>query len=144
MTPFCDEGIHSRKTFSCIENDEGVLQALPKMSAGVVMPGIDILSPRDNLPAQVTSKMSISTSPSAAFHSSVSSRDGSRWPRVGAGASAVKHLKPFATEDIKILLLENVNKTGRDILEAQGYQVDFVKTSLPEDELIQRIRWCKP
>ena len=51
-----------------------------------------------------------------------------------------KPLKPFATEDIKILLLENVNKTGRDALESQGYQVDFLKSSLPEDELIKRIR----
>ncbi|KAL6713091.1 D-3-phosphoglycerate dehydrogenase 2 [Lecanora helva] len=51
-----------------------------------------------------------------------------------------KPLKPFATEDIKILLLENVNQTGRDALEAQGYQVTFLKSSLPEDELIQKIR----
>lgn len=52
-----------------------------------------------------------------------------------------KSLKPFATEDIKILLLENVNQTGRDALESQGYQVTFLKSSLPEDELIEKIRW---
>ncbi|KAL1990342.1 hypothetical protein VTN49DRAFT_6181 [Thermomyces lanuginosus] len=57
-----------------------------------------------------------------------------------SSAAAAKHLKPFATEDIKILLLENVNKTGRDILEQQGYQVEFLKTSLPEDQLIEKIR----
>lgn len=51
-----------------------------------------------------------------------------------------KILKPFATEDIKILLLENVNQAGRDILKGQGYQVEFLKTSLPEDQLIQKIR----
>jgi D-3-phosphoglycerate dehydrogenase len=51
-----------------------------------------------------------------------------------------KHLKPFVTEDIKILLLENINQTGRDVLTQQGYQVDFRKTSLGEDELIERIR----
>lgn len=51
-----------------------------------------------------------------------------------------KKLKPFVTEDIKILLLENVNQTGRDVLNKQGYQVESLKTSLGEDELIQRIR----
>ncbi|KAJ9203833.1 hypothetical protein DTO166G4_6806 [Paecilomyces variotii] len=53
---------------------------------------------------------------------------------------AAKQLKPFATEDIKILLLENVNQTGRDILSKQGYQVEFLKSSLPEDQLIEKIR----
>jgi len=51
-----------------------------------------------------------------------------------------KQLKPFNTEDVKILLLENVNQTGREILTAQGYQVEFLKTSLPEDQLIEKIR----
>ncbi|KAK9238888.1 hypothetical protein V1525DRAFT_373871 [Lipomyces kononenkoae] len=51
-----------------------------------------------------------------------------------------KVLKPFATEDIKILLLENVNQTAVDILTHQGYQVEFHKTSLSEDELIEKIR----
>lgn len=111
------------------------------MNAEEAIPGIDTASPTNSLSAQVTSKMSLSTSPSAAFPSSLASRDGPRWHRGGATVSAAKQLKPFATEDIKILLLENVNQTGRDVLEAQGYQVDFLKTSLPEDELIQRIRY---
>ncbi|KAI9772970.1 MAG: D-3-phosphoglycerate dehydrogenase 2 [Geoglossum simile] len=51
-----------------------------------------------------------------------------------------KQLKPFATEDIKIILLENVNQTGRDILAQQGYQVEFLKSSLPEEQLIEKIR----
>ncbi|KAI5304707.1 D-3-phosphoglycerate dehydrogenase 2 [Ascosphaera atra] len=55
-------------------------------------------------------------------------------------SGTAKQLKPFATEDIKILLLENVNQTGRDILKEQGYQVEFHKSSLPEDELIEKIR----
>lgn len=55
-------------------------------------------------------------------------------------SAAAKQLKPFNTGDIKILLLENVNQTGRDILTGQGYQVEFLKTSLPEDELIEKIR----
>lgn len=56
------------------------------------------------------------------------------------GVFQSKQLKPFVTEDIKILLLENINQTGRDVLIKQGYQVDFLKTSLGEDELIQRIK----
>ena len=51
-----------------------------------------------------------------------------------------KQLKPFVTEDIKILLLENINQTGRDVLNKQGYQVESLQTSLGEDELIQRIK----
>ncbi|KAI9786818.1 MAG: D-3-phosphoglycerate dehydrogenase 2 [Geoglossum umbratile] len=51
-----------------------------------------------------------------------------------------KQLKPFATEDIKILLLENVNQTGQDILAQQGYQVESFKSSLPEEQLIEKIR----
>ena len=54
--------------------------------------------------------------------------------------STAKNLKPFVTEDIKILLLENVNKIGQDLLSQQGYQVEALKSSLPEDELIEKIR----
>src|ERR1700759_4192534 len=45
-----------------------------------------------------------STSPTLAFHSP---------PGIGAPLSRTKTLKPFATQDIKVLLLENVNKTGQ-------------------------------
>ncbi|CAI5757041.1 unnamed protein product [Candida verbasci] len=51
-----------------------------------------------------------------------------------------KALKPFSTEDIKILLLENVNQTAINIFKNQGYQVEFYKSSLPEDELIEKIK----
>jgi len=34
----------------------------------------------------------------------------------------------------------NVNVTGQEILKAQGYQVEALKTSLPEDQLIEKIR----
>lgn len=51
-----------------------------------------------------------------------------------------KALKPFSTGDIKILILENVNSTAINIFHNQGYQVEFYKTSLPEDELIEKIQ----
>jgi D-3-phosphoglycerate dehydrogenase / 2-oxoglutarate reductase len=78
-----------------------------------------------------------STSPTATFHSPPTSF------RIGAPfvqRTAPKPLKPFDTTDIKILLLENVNQTGRDTLTGQGYQVEALKTSLPEDQLIEKIR----
>lgn len=91
---------------------------------------------------------SLSNSPTMAFHSPPASGSyltGSSLPHRATpggatGAPLGKQLKPFNTEDIKILLLENVNQTGRDILTAQGYQVEFLKTSLPEDQLIEKIR----
>ena len=88
---------------------------------------------------QVSSSLGVSTSPT--FHSP--SSGGASLHRTVTPGSA-KQLKPFATEDIKILLLENVNETGRRNLAAQGYQVESMKTSLSEDELIERIRWGTP
>jgi D-3-phosphoglycerate dehydrogenase len=55
--------------------------------------------------------------------------------------TATKVLKPFATQDIKVLLLENVNVTGQDILKEQGYQVEAIKNSLTEDQLIEKIKY---
>ncbi|KAM7201517.1 D-3-phosphoglycerate dehydrogenase [Rhypophila sp. PSN 637] len=83
---------------------------------------------------------SLSVSPSATFHSPPASQGQSFMASGLAHRAAPKHLKPFNTEDIKILLLENVNQTGQDILKGQGYQVEFQKASLPEDQLIEKIR----
>ncbi|CBF77844.1 D-3-phosphoglycerate dehydrogenase [Aspergillus nidulans FGSC A4] len=100
----------------------------------------DIKTGKDTLSLNVSQSQSFSTSPNASFQSAPSSHSGSAFAtRLGPIINA-KHLKPFATEDIKVLLLENVNQTGRDILSKQGYQVEFLKSSLPEDELIEKIR----
>ncbi|KAL7930550.1 hypothetical protein V8C35DRAFT_312288 [Trichoderma chlorosporum] len=80
-------------------------------------------------------QQNLSTSPIATFQSPPASLGG-MLPR----RSVPKLLKPFNTQDIKILLLENVNQTGRDILTGQGYQVEALKSSLPEDQLIEKIR----
>ena len=101
---------------------------------------VNVGSEMDDLTQTVSTSFGLSSSPIATYHSASQGKTGSYLARVGTGGS-VKQLKPFATEDVKILLLENVNKTGRDILEAQGYQVEFFKSSLPEDELIEKIRW---
>lgn len=78
---------------------------------------------------------------SSSLNLSVSSSLSRSEPSYSGAASKAKQLKPFATEDIRILLLENINETGRDILSKQGYQVEALKTSLSEDELIEKIRW---
>lgn len=85
---------------------------------------------------------SLSSSPTATYHVPIHSQPSSyggkqQPPRTGA---AEKQLKPFNTKDIKILLLENVNKAGQELLREQGYQVEALKTSLPEDQLIEKIR----
>lgn len=72
----------------------------------------------------------VSTSPTQSYLSQVG----------GIYSKPTKALKPFSTGDIKILLLENVNATAINIFKNQGYQVEFYKTSLPEDELIEKIK----
>ena len=101
-------------------------------------------TPRDIARSSLGNTVSYSldaASPSATFHSPPASQGSFMAGSLpNRAAAAAKQLKPFNTEDIKILLLENVNQTGRDILTAQGYQVEFLKTSLPEDQLIEKIR----
>ena len=118
------------------------------MPASALTENIKIQSNGDNsLQREVSRSQSISfgsTSPVDTFHHRPSwgQHDGS-YPtslrRTATGAIA-KQLKPFREQDIKILLLENVNQTGKDILQAQGYQVESLKSSLPEDQLIEKIR----
>lgn len=94
----------------------------------------------DRLAREVSHSLSLSSSPTATFHSpSAGSISGAQLGRTLTGGFT-KPLKPFNTGDIKILLLENVNQTGKDILSGQGYQVETLKTSLPEDQLIAKIR----
>ncbi|TVY49493.1 D-3-phosphoglycerate dehydrogenase [Lachnellula occidentalis] len=101
-------------------------------------PAKDIAPSPSRLDRTVSHSMTVSSSPSATFHSPPASFGTPNLTR--AMTAATKQLKPFATQDIKILLLENVNQSGKDILAAQGYQVEAVKSSLPEDQLIEKIR----
>lgn len=98
----------------------------------------------NGLSRSVSNSHFLSTSPGTSFKSlspSATFAPGSLTSRQRDSAIAAKQLKPFQTQDIKVLLLENVNKTGQDILREQGYQVEAVKTSLPEDQLIEKIRY---
>ncbi|CCK72795.1 phosphoglycerate dehydrogenase SER3 KNAG_0L01750 [Huiozyma naganishii CBS 8797] len=74
----------------------------------------------------------VSTSPTQSFMNTL--------PRRLSVSKQQKVLKPFSTGDIKILLLENVNKTAIATFKDQGYQVDFHKGALPEEELIEKIK----
>ena len=100
----------------------------------------DIEPQMEDLTLKVSTSFSPSTSPIATYLSPAHGILGSHLSRTGT-VGPVKQLKSLATEVIKVLLLENINKTGRDGLEARGYQVEFLKSSLPEDELIEKIRW---
>jgi len=84
--------------------------------------------------ATLGSPNAVSTSPSQSY------LQNQFRPRGYSTSKQAKPLKPFHTEDIKILLLENVNQTAIDIFNKQGYQVEFYKTSLPEEELIEKIK----
>jgi D-3-phosphoglycerate dehydrogenase / 2-oxoglutarate reductase len=86
----------------------------------------------------------VSTSPTDSFHHprksfSVEGTSPTLRRSITSGAP-VKTLKPFREQDIKILLLENVNTTGVEILKEQGYQVETLKSSLPEDQLVEKIK----
>jgi D-3-phosphoglycerate dehydrogenase / 2-oxoglutarate reductase len=104
--------------------------------------------PVHKLSRQVSNSLSLSTSPNATYHSPIGSFKSQRSPILSrsnpSNFPSQKQLKPFATEDIKILLLENVNETAQDILRSQGYQVEFLKSSLSEEELIYKIRYENP
>lgn len=95
----------------------------------------DIAPRAQGLSRTVSNSFGQSTSPVLAFHPPPSSS-----PETLRKLYA-KQLKPFNTQDIKVLLLENVNKTGQDILKQQGYQVEVCKSSLPEDELIEKVKY---
>lgn len=49
-------------------------------------------------------------------------------------------LKPFSTDDIRVLLLENINQAAVDMFAENGYNVEYYSTSLPKNELIRKIR----
>ncbi|RPA98639.1 hypothetical protein L873DRAFT_1019857 [Choiromyces venosus 120613-1] len=91
--------------------------------------------PRDIIPVSNT-VISSTPSPNAFFNAGTS-------PSYGASYFPIapkKQLKPFNTGDIKILLLENINPTARELLRKEGYQVEFHTSSLRESELVEKIR----
>lgn len=94
-------------------------------------------SPKDIAVSSSSPSNAVSSSPPSTFMGSPSF---GRRRLSYTGTREIKALKPFSTGDIKVLLLENVNQTGIDIFHEQGYQVEFYKSSLPEEELIEKIK----
>src|SRR5690348_5880708 len=45
----------------------------------------------------------------------------------------------FPKSEIKILLLENIHASAREIFESDGYQVELLSSALKEEELLKRI-----
>lgn len=114
-------------------------------------PPQDIAGSANSLARSVSNSLNLSTSPTLTFHSpnstfrqppsgSFNARSDSIPALSSVASQLAKQLKPFDTKDIKVLLLENVNEAGVDILKGQGYQVEALKSSLSEDELIEKIR----
>lgn len=59
----------------------------------------------------------------------------------GLGLCRSQHaLKPFSPSDMKILLLEDINKTAIELFEEQGYRVEIRKSALSEAKLIEKIK----
>lgn len=136
LLPFSsDNGLESGEPFGLFLDFDLLSPSLNLALHPAMASARDIRPRQDDMGAHAH----LSTSPSASFHSP--SSPGFALTRSIPVRNA-KHLKPFATEDIKVLLLENVNQIGRDMLQQQGYQVEFLKSSLPEDQLIEKIRWA--
>jgi D-3-phosphoglycerate dehydrogenase len=120
-------------------------------SVHTMTPPQDVPGSANSLARSVSNSLNLSTSPNLSFHSPPSSfrqpppgsyqdgRNGSV-PTLSHASQLAKQLKPFDTKDIKVLLLENVNEAGVNILSGQGYQVEALKASLSEDQLIEKIR----
>lgn len=137
-----DDSTASDKTFLYISHPLSALFSAVPLPTPANMPtaarDIPTNGQTDSLAPTVSNSfgtLDLSTSPSATFNSPPSSFSGP-----GLQRSSTKQLKPFNTQDIKVLLLENVNKTGQTILKQQGYQLEILKSSLPEDQLIEKIR----
>lgn len=114
-----------------------------KMPASALTENIKIQQNGAPLQREVSRSLSFSTSPIDSFHSrrlSTNVEGTSPVLRRSTTHGVPKQLKPFREQDIKILLLENVNQTGKDVLTSQGYQVESLKSSLPEDQLIEKIK----
>ncbi|GKZ28126.1 hypothetical protein AbraCBS73388_011325, partial [Aspergillus brasiliensis] len=69
------------------------------------------INTQDGFNLNPSQSLNFSTSPTASFQSAPSSHGGSVFGSRTIPLANAKHLKPFATEDIKVLLLENVNQT---------------------------------
>lgn len=52
---------------------------------------------------------------------------------------AARVLRPLATDEFRLLLLENISQNALETFKAQGYQVDWYPKAWSEDELVEKI-----
>lgn len=74
--------------------------------------------------------MAINTSPHNRSDSAVSVR---------GVTTRYRQLKPFSSDELRVLLLENVSPVAVQMFKDAGYQVDVYAKSLGEDELLERL-----
>lgn len=88
------------------------------------------------MPTSPKSKIApLSTSPSTAFpiHQALK-------PPVSTSTSGQPRiLHPIATDEFRLLLLENINQSAVESFRGQVFQVDCYSKALTEDELVQKI-----
>lgn len=63
----------------------------------------------------------------------------SRPINIPGAAAQPRPLAPFATSEIRVLLLENVSQGAVQMLRDQGYHVDFFTSAWSEEDLVERI-----
>lgn len=58
----------------------------------------------------------------------------------GGRVTKYRRLRPFKTEEIKVLLLENINPVAEQMLREAGYQVESHPKSLPREILREKLK----
>lgn len=58
----------------------------------------------------------------------------------GNRVTKYRRLRPFKTEEIKVLLLENVSPIAERMLRDAGYQVEVCTKSLPKEVLREKLK----
>lgn len=84
--------------------------------------------------------MSVSISPTASsnLHNVYRQKSLSSLPS-GSTIRPAKVLHPFATGELRLLLLENISQGAVDHFKSQGFQVDSYPKAWTEDELVEKI-----
>ncbi|KAK0563991.1 D-3-phosphoglycerate dehydrogenase 2 [Tilletia horrida] len=93
-----------------------------------------------SISAAVAQAIPASTSPTTQrIPPAASASARTRTVSIPGASTEPRYLTPFDQGDIRILLLENVDKGAVAVLKEQGYQVDFHTAAWSEDELIDKI-----
>jgi D-3-phosphoglycerate dehydrogenase / 2-oxoglutarate reductase len=111
-------------------------------SNGTMSRNIAIPSPSKNVltmsAASDSGSVAVSVSPttSTSLHSLLRKNS---LPAPAASVRPPRVLRPFATGELRLLLLENISQGAVEHLTSQGFQVDWYPKAWSEDELVQKI-----